>query len=85
MPPSERWAKARRPRNFEIMQHPTTLAARFLLPFAAAGVHRSAPAPCRTPAPPLLVLRGVSQQGTIRSRAARVIAVTAMHFDAQGH
>ena len=66
------------------MQHSSTLAARFLLPFAAVGFHRQSPAPCRTPAPPLLVLRGVSQQGTIRSRAAQVIAVTAMHFDAQG-
>jgi len=84
MPPSEGWAKVRRPRNLEIMQHPTTLAARLLLPFAAVGVHRSSPAPCHTPAPPLLVLRGVSQQGTIRSRAARVIAVTALYFDAQG-
>lgn len=67
------------------MQHPTTLAARFLLPFAAVGLHRRSPAPCRgAPAQPLLVLRGVSQQGTIRSQAARVIAVTAMYFDAQG-
>jgi len=84
MPPSERWAKARRPRNFRIMQHPDSLAARFLLPFAAVGFHRRSPAPCRTTAPPLLVLRGVSQRGTIRSRAAQVIAVTALHFDAQG-
>jgi len=66
------------------MQHPTTLAARFLLPFAAVGFHRQAQASCHTPSQPLLVLRGVSQQGTIRSTAARVIAVTALYFDAQG-
>lgn len=66
------------------MQHPSMLAAGFLLPFAAVGLRRQSLAPCRTPAPPLLVLRGVSQRGTIRSRAAQVIAVTAMHFDAQG-
>jgi len=66
------------------MQHRSMLAAGFLLPFAAVGFHRRSPAPGRTPTPPLLVLRGVSQQGTIRSRAAQVIAVTAMHFDAQG-
>jgi len=37
--------------------------------------------PCSTPDQPLLVLRGVSVRETIRSRAAKVIAVTAMHFD----
>jgi hypothetical protein len=36
-----------------------------------------------TPEQPLLVLRGVSVRETIRSRAAKVIAVTAMHFDVQ--
>ena len=36
-----------------------------------------------TPEQPLLVLRGVSVKETIRSRAAKVIAVTAMHFDVQ--
>jgi hypothetical protein len=58
------------------------LAAKLRWPFAAAG-HRQALLPCDTPAQPLLVLRGVSQQGTIRARAARVIAVTALHFGTQ--
>lgn len=67
------------------MQHPFTLAARFLLPFAAVGFHRRSPARSIAPTPPRLVLRGLSQQSTIRSQAARVIAVTALHFDARDH
>lgn len=66
------------------MQHPTTLAARFLLPFAAVGLRRQAQPPRRAQRQPLLVLRGVSQHCTVRATAARVIAVTAMHFDAHG-
>ena len=31
-----------------------------------------------------LVLRGVSHRETIRSRAAKVIAITAVYFDTQG-
>jgi hypothetical protein len=34
-----------------------------------------------TPAQQLLVLRGVSLKETVRSRAAKVSAVTALHFD----
>jgi hypothetical protein len=32
---------------------------------------------------PLLILRGVSQQGTVRAHAAKMIAVTALHFGTQ--
>jgi hypothetical protein len=31
-----------------------------------------------------LVLRGVSHRETVRSRAAKVIAITAVYFDTQG-
>ena len=61
-------------------------AARCRAPFAASGGNkeRSPKKPCSVPAQPLLVLRGVSQQGTIRAQAAKVIAVTALHFVRQG-
>jgi hypothetical protein len=55
-------------------------AARCRTPFAASGGAVRAPAPCTSPRPPLLVLRGVSQRGTVRAQAAKVIAVTALHF-----
>jgi hypothetical protein len=60
-------------------------AARCRAPFAASGGNQKRSAkPCSTPPQPLLVLRGVSQQGTIRAQAAKVIAVTALHFGTQG-
>ncbi|MDM0103346.1 hypothetical protein QTH97_00255 [Variovorax sp. J22R24] len=49
--------------------------------FASTRPVQPAELPCSTPAQPLLVLRGVSLKETIRSRAAKVIAVTALHFD----
>ena len=57
-------------------------AARCRAPFVASGgAVRSSRPPCTSPQQqPLLVLRGVSQQGTIRAQAAKVIAVTALHF-----
>jgi hypothetical protein len=59
-------------------------AARCRAPFSARSCIETRPAqPCNTPRPPLLVLRGVSQQGTIRAQAAKVIAVTALHFGTQ--
>ena len=58
-------------------------AARCRAPFAASGGIVRTPRPCTLPQQPLLVLRGVSQQGTVRARAAKVIAVTALHFGTQ--
>ncbi|MDR6535381.1 hypothetical protein J2739_001141 [Variovorax soli] len=60
-------------------------AARCRAPFSARSCIEARPTPpCKPPRPPLLVLRGVSQQGTIRAHAAKVIAVTALHFGTQG-
>ncbi len=58
----------------------TTLATRFRLPFGSTHPNRPDAAACERVPRPLMVLRGVSQRETIRSRAARVIAVTAMAF-----
>jgi hypothetical protein len=58
-------------------------AARCRAPFAAAGGAARTPSPCSAPRQPLLVLRGVSQKGTVRAQAAKVIAVTALHFGTQ--
>ncbi|MDM0073381.1 hypothetical protein QTH90_03250 [Variovorax sp. J2P1-59] len=63
------------------MQQTLTLAARFRKSFAPSRMFQPAEVPCSTPAQPLLVLRGVSVKETIRSRAAKVIAVTALHYD----
>ena len=62
------------------MQPTLTLAGRFRMSFAPTRTFQPAAVPF-TPEQPLLVLRGVSVKETIRSRAAKVIAVTAMHFD----
>lgn len=56
------------------------------MPFMAAADSRPsthAPAPAEPAAPQWLVVRGASQRMTIRACAARVITVTAMHYDLQ--
>ncbi|CAN7459820.1 hypothetical protein LJR290_003008 [Variovorax sp. LjRoot290] len=58
-------------------------AARCRASFAASGENGHSSKPVSGPAQPLLVLRGVSQQGTIRAHAAKVIAITALHFGTQ--
>ena len=62
--------------TFDSMQLPLAIVTRVRSSFAPR--HRSPPPPVMTFAP--LVLRGVSQRGTIRARAARVIAVTALDY-----
>ncbi|MEJ8809495.1 hypothetical protein WKW77_00345 [Variovorax ureilyticus] len=62
------------------MQQIAVLATRFRSAFSSPFVRRPRKPECiRTPQP-LIVLRGVSQRETIRSRAAKVIAVTAIDF-----
>ena len=62
------------------MQQIAMLATRFRIAFSSPFAHRARKSECiRTPQP-LMVLRGVSQRETIRSRAAKVIAVTAIDF-----
>jgi hypothetical protein len=68
--------------TFAVMSSLTSFAARFRSSPDAA-IRPTAPA-SGTQAQPLLVLRGVSRQGTIRAEAARVIAVTALHFGTRG-
>ena len=65
------------------MQPTLTLAGKFRMSFAPTRTFQSGAVPSSAPDQPLLVLRGVSVRETIRSRAAKVIAVTAMHFDVQ--
>jgi len=62
------------------MQQITMLATRFRIAFSSPFVHRARAADCLQAPQPLMVLRGVSQRETIRSRAAKVIAVTAIDF-----
>ncbi|MBB3176532.1 hypothetical protein [Variovorax sp. Sphag1AA] len=62
------------------MHQIATLATRFRIAFSSPFVHRSRAADCGHVPYPLIVLRGVSQRETIRSRAAKVIAVTAIDF-----
>ncbi|WP_093158428.1 hypothetical protein [Variovorax sp. YR216] len=62
------------------MQQIAMLATRFRIAFSSPFVHRSREAECSRTAQPLMVLRGVSQRETIRSRAAKVIAVSAIDF-----
>jgi hypothetical protein len=69
--------------TFEAMPSLLKFAARCRAPFAASGGIGRPSKPCSAPAQPLLVLRGVSQQGTIRAHAAKVIAITALHFGTQ--
>lgn len=69
--------------TFEAMPSLLKFAARCRAPFAASGGNGRSSKPCSAPAQPLLVLRGVSQQGTIRAHAAKVIAITALHFGTQ--
>jgi hypothetical protein len=70
--------------TFEAMPSLLKFAARCRAPFAASsGNGRSSKKPCGALAQPLLVLRGVSQQGTIRTHAAKMIAITALHFGTQ--
>jgi hypothetical protein len=66
------------------MQQTLSLAARVRTSFASTRMFQPTATPCSTPTPPLLVLRGVSLKETVRSRAAKVIAVTALHFDVRG-
>jgi len=64
--------------TFATMPSLFLLAAR-LRAIPATACRRDSPA-CAAHDQPLLVLRGVSRHGTIRAEAARVIAVTALHF-----
>jgi len=62
------------------MQQIAMLATRFRSAISSPFVHRSRAAEWVQAPQPLMVLRGVSQRETIRSRAAKVIAVTAIDF-----
>lgn len=81
MHPLERFSIAARYRTLQDMQQILSLAAKARMSFASNRMFDKAAAPCDTPAQPLMVLRGVSLRETVRSRAAKVIAVTALHFD----
>ena len=65
--------------TFGAMQIPLAIVTRVRSSFAPW--HR-VPAPPAAPFSPL-VLRGVSQRETIRAHAARVIAVTALHYSSR--
>ncbi|MBO9647123.1 MAG: hypothetical protein J7605_01320 [Variovorax sp.] len=62
------------------MQQIAALATRFRIAFSSPFVHRSRAGDCSHASQPLIILRGVSQRETIRSRAAKVIAVSAIDF-----
>jgi hypothetical protein len=71
------------PATFEGMPSLLKFVARCRTPFAAPGENGYSSKAASELAQPLLVLRGVSQQGTIRAHAAKVIAITALHFGTQ--
>ena len=65
------------------MQYSATLAARCLRSFTSSGPAAPRSVAHQAVSTSLLVLRGVSHRPTIRAQAARVIAVTALHFGAR--